>query len=130
MSRTRKGVGKFTPQNLVAVLRAVPESHGAYRDIAEWIRNGNADTRADGNSTAYAGFAKRYQELIHEHRSRDDNRNRELNRAFEILERTCERGNKKMLLKEETVAEQCPAIPRDREPRVSAPTARTGHQTS
>ena len=34
MSNTTRGVGLFTAENIVAVLRAIPESDGTYRDVA------------------------------------------------------------------------------------------------
>ena len=49
-------------------------------------------------STAYARFTKLYKELVGEHCRPDHNRNREFDRGLEILKRTCECGNDKMLL--------------------------------
>ena len=34
MPNTTRGVGLFTAENIVAVLRAIPESDGTYRDVA------------------------------------------------------------------------------------------------
>ena len=34
MPNKTRGVGLFTAENIVAVLRAIPESDGTYRDIA------------------------------------------------------------------------------------------------
>ena len=123
MTTSSKGVGKFTAKNLVAVFRALPESNGTYHDvsriakeydgdvhhntIAGWIQAGTTDLRANKNATAYARFTKIYQELFKEHCSGNVNRNRELDRALEILQRTCECGNEKMLMDDGTVAEQC-----------------------
>ena len=45
--------------------------------------------------------------MIDEHCGPEANRTRELNRALEILARTCECGNEKMLLEDGTIAEQC-----------------------
>ena len=120
---TRDSVGKVAVQNLVAVFRAVPESDGTYADIARvakdhdgdvhphtiagWVQAGNADIRANKNATAYTRFTKHYQELVKQHCSGNVNRNRELDRALEILERTCECGNEKMLLPDGKLAEQC-----------------------
>ncbi len=58
-------------------------------------------------STTYARFAKRRRDLIAEHCGPDTNRNRELDRAPEILERTCECGNDKMLMPDGKLADQC-----------------------
>ena len=123
MSNTTRGVGLFTAENIVAVLRAIPESDGTYRDVARkaeqyggnvqyhtisnWISHGRADVEAGQPSTAYARFTKRYRELIDEHCGPDTNRNRELDRALEILERTCECGNDKMLLPDGKLADRC-----------------------
>ena len=108
MPNTTRGVGLFTAENIVAVIRAIPESDGTYRDaarkaeqyggnvqyhtISNWVSHGRADIEAGQPSTAYARFTKRYRELIDEHCGPDTNRNREFDRALEILERTCECG--------------------------------------
>ena len=34
MPSTTRGVGLFTAENIMAVIRAIPESDGTYRDIA------------------------------------------------------------------------------------------------
>ena len=107
----------------MAAIRAIPESDGTYRDvarkaepyggnfhhqtIANWARHGQADTEAGQPSTAYARFTKRYRELIDEHCGPDTNRNRELDQALEILKRTCECGNDKMLLPEGKLGSTC-----------------------
>ena len=123
MTTPNRGVGKFTTQNLVAVFRAVPESNGTYADvariakdydgnvqphtIARWIQASNADIRNDDNTTAYARFTRQYQEMVNGHSRSEAHRSRELAQALEILERTCECGNQKMLLENGKVAEQC-----------------------
>ena len=68
------------------------------RTKLRWVNAGRADIRARKTSTAHTSFAKRYDELVAEHCEPDANRIREFNRALEILERTCECGNDKMLL--------------------------------
>ena len=61
MPNTTRGVGLFTAENIVAVIRAIPESDGTYRDVARkaeqyggncqyhtisnWVRYGQADGR-------------------------------------------------------------------------------------
>ena len=123
MPNTTRGVGLFTAENIVAVLRAIPGSDGTYRDVARkaqqysgnfhhhtisnWVSHGQADMKAGQPSTAYARFTKRYRELIDENCGPDTNRNREFDRALEILERTCECSNEKMLLPDGKLAEQC-----------------------
>ena len=123
MPNKTRGVGLFTAENIVAVIRAIPESDGTYRDVARkaqqyggnfhyhtisnWVSHGRADMEAGQPSTAYARFTKRYQDLIDEHCGPDTNRNRELDRAFEILERTCKCGNGEMLLRDGTLANTC-----------------------
>ena len=123
MPNKTRGVGLFTAENIVAVIRAIPESDGTYRDVARkaeqydgyvqhhtiagWLSHGRADV-ADGQpSTAYARFTKRYRELIDDHCQPDNNRNREFDRALEILERTCECGNDKMLLPDGKLGNTC-----------------------
>ena len=113
----------FTAENLVAVLRAIPESDGTYRDVAckaeqyggyfhchtisNWVRHSQSDIEAGQPSTAYARLTKRYQDLVAEHCGPDNNRNREFDRALEILERTCECGNDKMLLPDGKLGSTC-----------------------
>ena len=123
MPNTTRGVGLFTAENIVAVLRAIPESDGTYRDVARkaeqygskvqyhtiagWLSHGRADIEAGQPSTAYARFTKRYRELIDEHCQPDNNRNRELDQALEILKRTCECSNDKMLLPDGKLGSTC-----------------------
>ena len=100
MPNKPRGVGLFTAENIVAVIRAIPESDGTYRDVARkaqqyggtvhyhtisnWVSHGRADVVAGQPSTAYARFTKRYRELIDEHCGPDTNRNREFDRALEL----------------------------------------------
>ena len=123
MPNKKRGVGMFTAENIVAILRAIPGSDGSYRDVAckaqqyggnfqyhtisNWISHGRADIEAGQPSTAYAGFTKRYQEMVAEHCGPDTNRNREFDRALEILERTCECSNDKMLLPDGRLGNTC-----------------------
>ena len=102
MPNKTRGVGLFTAENIVAVIRAIPESDGTYRDVARkaqqyggnfhhhtisnWVSNGQADIEASQPSTAYARFTKRSKELVDEHCGPDTNRNREFDQALEILE--------------------------------------------
>ena len=58
-------------------------------------------------STAYARFTKLYRDLIAEHCQPDNNRNRELDQALEILKRTCECGNDKMLMPSGSLGDTC-----------------------
>ena len=123
MPNTTRGVGLFTAENSVAVIRAIPESDGTYRDIARkaeqyrgtvhdhtisgWLSHGRADVEAGQPSTAYARFTKRYRELVDQHCRPDTNRNRQLDRALEIIERTCECGNDKMLMPDGKLGNTC-----------------------
>ena len=59
MPNKTRGVGLFTAENIVAILRAIPESDGSYRDVARkaeqygstvhyhtisnWVRHGRTD---------------------------------------------------------------------------------------
>ena len=70
MPNKTRGVGLFTAENIVAAIRAIPESDGTYRDVARkaeqyggnfhyhtisnWVRYGQADIEAGQPSTAYA----------------------------------------------------------------------------
>ena len=123
MPNKTRGVGLFTAENIVAVLRAIPESDGTYRDVARkaeqhggnvqyhtiagWLSHGRADIEAGQPSTAYARFTKLYRELVDEHCGPDTNRSRELDQALEILKRTCECSNEKMLLPDGKLGNTC-----------------------
>ena len=123
MPNTTQGVGLFTAENIVAAIRAILESDGTYRDVASkaeqyggyfqhhtlsnWVKHGQADLEAGQLSTAYARFTKRYQDLINEHCGPDTNRNREFDRALEILKRTCECSNDKLLLPDGKLGNIC-----------------------
>ena len=52
-------------------------------------------------------FSQRYDSIMEEHCSPDANRSRELDRAFDILERTCECGTEKMLAPDGSLADKC-----------------------
>ena len=75
------------------------------------VSHGRADIEAGQPSTAYTRFTKLYRELIAEHCATsvepDNNRNREFDRALEILERTCECSNDKMLLPDGKLGSTC-----------------------
>ncbi len=123
MANNTKGIGSFTTDNIVAVLRALPDTDGSYIEVIEqakeynasvskstlskWVTNGRADIKADKRQTAYARFAQRYDALIEEHCNADANRTRELDRAFEILDSICECGNEKTTLADGTRADRC-----------------------
>ena len=92
MPNKTRGVGLFTAENIVAAIRAIPESDGTYRDvdckaeqyggnfhhhtISNWVSHGQADVEAGQPSTVYARFTKRCRHLIAEHCGPDTNRNR------------------------------------------------------
>ena len=93
------------------VARVAEDYDGDVRshNIANWILAGNADIRNGNNDTDYARFAKIYEDLLKEHGGAEANRTRELDRALEILARTCACGNEKRLLEDGTLAERCRA---------------------
>ena len=123
MPNTTRGVGLFTAENIVAAIRAIPDSDGTYRDVASkaaqyggnfrhhtlsnWVKYGRADVAAGQPSTAYARFTKQYQALVDEHCRPDSNRSREFDRALEILKGTCECGNDKMLMPDGRLGSTC-----------------------
>ena len=74
---------------------------------SNWISHGRTDVEAGQPSTAYARFTKLYKELVGEHCTPDNNRNRELDRALEILKRTCECGNHKVLMSDGKLSSTC-----------------------
>ena len=123
MASNTKGTGYFTAENIVAVLRALPETDGTYnevikrageygRDVSQhtlgkWVSTGRTDLKAGKRQTAFARFAQRYDQVMEEHCNADANRNRELDRAFEILARTCACGNEKTVMPDGKLADQC-----------------------
>ena len=123
MPNTTRGVGLFTAENIAAAIRAIPESDGTYRDVARkagqyggcfhhntiagWLSHGRADVAAGQSFTAYARFTKLYTDLVAEHCQPNNNRTREMDRALEILKRTCECGNDKALLPNGEIGDTC-----------------------
>ena len=110
MASHTHGIGLFTAENIAGKA----QEHGAILSpytISSWLNRSRAGIRARRNNTAYARFAKQYDQLRAEHCGSDANRNREFNREFnralEILERTCECDNDKMLMPDGKLAEQC-----------------------
>ena len=117
------GIGAFTTDNIIAILRALPETDGTYiqvvalatengaqlstNTLGKWITNGRPDIQAGKSQTAYGRFSQRYDSIMAEHCSPDANRSRELDRAFDILERTCECGTEKMLTPDGSLADRC-----------------------
>lgn len=114
---------RFTAPNIAAVLRALPETDGTYHDVirqvseygvalspstlGKWISNGRADIKANKRQTAYARFAQKYDQLKREHCAADANRTREFDLALQILERTCDCGNEKIISPDGTLADAC-----------------------
>ncbi len=84
MPNTTRGVGLFTAENIVAVIRAIPESDGTYRDVAR--------------------KAEQYGGTVHYHTISNWVSH---GRTLEILERTCECGNDKMLLPDGKLGNTC-----------------------
>ena len=123
MPSITKGVGSFTADNIASILRALPETNGTYAQviaraaehgaqlsattIGKWVTTGRADSQAGKSQTAYGRFSQRYDSIMEEHCSPDANRSRELDRAFDILERTCECGTEKMLAPDGSLADRC-----------------------
>ena len=123
MANDAKGVGHFTAENIAAVLRALPETDGTYQQVMEqareygsdvskatlgkWVSSGRADIRAGKRQTAYARFAQQFDRIKAEHCTPDAGRNREFDRALQILEMTCDCGNDKMTLADGTLADTC-----------------------
>ena len=83
-----QGIGLFTAENIVAVLGAIPETNGTYAAVAAPAQDYGGTMAPDPLSS----WASTGQANI---------------RALEIIERTCECGNDKMLLEDETLADQC-----------------------
>ena len=64
-------------------------------------------TKAGKRQTTFARFAQRYDQLMEDHCKADANRNRERDRAFKILERTCDCGNEKTVMADGKLADRC-----------------------
>ena len=95
MSSFTKGIGSFTADHIVAVLRALPDTDGTYAQViaratehgaqlsattlGKWLTTGRADIEAGNVHTAYGRFSLRYDSIMGEHCSPDANRNRQLN---------------------------------------------------
>ena len=123
MLSIKKGVGSFTADHIVAVLRALPDTDGTYAQViaratehgaqlfattlGKWLTTGRADIEAGNVHTPYGRFSLRYDSIMTEHCSPDANRNRQLDRAFELLERTCECGNDKVIAPDGSLADRC-----------------------
>ena len=76
MASLINGIGSFTTDNIVSILRALPETNGTYAQViaraaehgallspttlGKWIAAGRADIEAGRSQTAYARFTKRY----------------------------------------------------------------------
>ena len=122
MKSNTLGVSHFTADNIVAVLRAIPDSKGTYADVAanarhqgatvgqhtvaKWVTQGRRDIDAQ-KDTSFARFTKQYESLLKEHCGPETNRCREFDRALLIMERICECGNQKQLAPDGTVDDQC-----------------------
>ena len=114
---------RFTAQTIAAVLRALPDTDGTYHDVirqvseygvtlspttlGKWVSKGRSDIKANKRQTAYARFAQKYDQLKREHCAADANRTREFDLALQILERTCDCGNEKIILPDGTLADAC-----------------------
>ena len=123
MVKHSTGVGYFTAENIVAVLRALPETDGTYAEVVKqareygstiskavlgrWVAEGHHDLQASKRQTAFARFTAMYDRIKEENCNADANRNREFDRALQILERTCDCGNDKMTLPDGSLAETC-----------------------
>ena len=123
MVKHSNGVGYFTAENIVGVLRALPETDGTYAEVVEhareygvtisktvlgkWVAEGHRDLRAGRRQRAFGRFATMYDQIKEEHCTAEANRTREFDRAMQILERTCDCGNDKMTLPDGSLADTC-----------------------
>ena len=98
------------PNGTYAQVIARAAEHGAQLSattLGKCVTTGRADIEAGNAHNAYARFSQRYDSIMAEHCSPDANRNRELDRALEILERTCECGNDKVIAPDGSLADTC-----------------------
>ena len=84
----REASDPFTADNIVAILRALPETDGTYiqvvalatengaqlstNTLGKWITNGRADIQAGKSQTAYGRFSQRYDSIMVRTRPRDN----------------------------------------------------------
>jgi len=117
------GVGHFTAENIVAVLRARPETDGTYAEVAKrarwygaavskdtlgkWVSTGRRDLKAGKRTTAFARFAQLFDQIKAEECGAEINRIREYERALRLLELTCECGDEKMTMPDGTLGDSC-----------------------
>ena len=137
---TPKGSATSPPKTSSPCLRALPETDGTYGEVinrareygadvsqhtlGKWVSTGRTDLKAGKRQTAFARFAQRYDQLMEEHCNSNANRNRELDRALEILERTCDCGNEKTVMSDGKLADQCRGVPGHRRHRPPVPPGR------
>ena len=92
MAGNTQGIGYFTAENIVAVLRAVPQTDGTYAEVVKhareheadvskdllgkWVSTGRRNLKAGRRETAFARFADHYDRLKAEHCTTDANRHR------------------------------------------------------
>ena len=123
MASNTNGVGHFTAENIAAVLRALPETDGTYKQVVEqareygaevskdtlgkWVSTGRRDLKAGKRSSAFARVAQLFDNIKAESCSTDVNRMREYERALLLLELTCGCGNEKMTMTDGSVGDSC-----------------------
>ena len=122
MASNALGIGHFTAENIVAVLRAIQDSDGTYAGVVEnarrqgaivgqdtvakWVTQGHRDIEAR-KDTSFTRFTKQHDNRLNEHCGPETNRCRQLDRALTIMNRTCECGNEKPLAPNGDVDDQC-----------------------
>ena len=116
-------MGHFTAENIVSVLRALPETDGTYAEVAKrareygaavskdtlgkWVSTGRRDLKAGKRATAFARFAQLFDKIKAEECSPEINRISEYERALQILEKICGCGHEKMVLPDGSLADSC-----------------------
>ena len=105
------------------MLRALPQTDGTYAEVikrardydaevskdllGKWVSTGRRDLKAGKPATAFVRFDAHYDRLKTDHCTADANRQRESERALQILERTCECGNEKTTMPDGSVGDTC-----------------------
>lgn len=123
MVKNTQGVGYFTAENIVAVLKAVPQTDGTYANVTKrtrdyhseiskhllgkWVSTGRRDLKSGRREIAYARFDDHSDRLKREHCAADARRQRDCERALQILERTCECGNEKITMPDGSLGDSC-----------------------
>ena len=123
MASNANGVGHFTAENIVAVLRALPETDGTYAEVVKrareygaeiskdtlgkWVSTGHRDLKAGNAPRRSRGSPNYFDQIKAEECGAEINRIREYERALRLLELTCGCGGEKMTMPDGSLGDSC-----------------------